>query len=69
MNKLTTPMAILILGVLIFIALAFNGFSMYKVTRLSEYATLKTNNFTGYSCIVGISRDVAEFYNLDNCNK
>ena len=69
MNKLTTPMAILILGVLIFIALAFNGFSMYKVTRLNEMATLKTNNFTGYSCIVGISRDVAEFYNLDNCNK
>jgi hypothetical protein len=42
---------------------------MYKVTRLNEMATLKTNNFTGYSCIVGFDRDVAEFYNLDNCNK
>ena len=72
MNRLTTPIAILISGILIALVLALKSFPRYEYVMLNKYWVIQTDKYTGYACLVGGSYDIAvdkkaDELNLDIC--
>ena len=54
MNKITTPMAILISGILISLVLAFKSFPRYEVRyNEQDHVYFKTDTLTGTTCFFG----------------
>ena len=60
MNKITTPMAILISGILISLVLAFKSFPRYEVRYAYDGIFFKTDTLTGTTCVFG-EGDIDDF--------
>ena len=58
MNKITTPMAILISGILISLVLAFKSFPRYEVRYAYDGIFFKTDTLTGTTCFFGENIDI-----------